>query len=58
LPGAPRVANRLSALLPLGRSRWFDVRGLGFSPRGGPDLSEFDDALILKTFGVVPDDFV
>lgn len=31
---------------------------VAFSRSGSPDLGEFDDAVILKTFGEVPDDFV
>jgi hypothetical protein len=31
---------------------------VAFSRRGSPDLGEFDDAVILKTFDDVPDDFV
>ena len=31
---------------------------VAFSRRGSPDLGEFDDAVILKTFGDVPDDFI
>jgi hypothetical protein len=30
---------------------------VAFSRNGSPDLGEFDDAVILKTFGEVPDDF-
>jgi hypothetical protein len=30
---------------------------VAFSRRGAPDLGEFDDAVILKTFGDVRDDF-
>jgi hypothetical protein len=30
---------------------------VAFSRRGNPDVGEFDDAVILKTFGEVPDDF-
>jgi hypothetical protein len=30
---------------------------VAFSRRGSPDLGEFEDAVILKTFGEVPDDF-
>jgi hypothetical protein len=30
---------------------------VAFSRRGDPNLGEFDDATILKTFGEVPDDF-
>lgn len=30
---------------------------VAFSRRGHPDLGEFEDALILKTFGEVPEDF-
>ena len=30
---------------------------VAFSRRGDPDVGEFDEAVILKTFGEVPDDF-
>jgi hypothetical protein len=30
---------------------------VAFWRQGTPDLGEFDDAVILKTFGEVPDDF-
>lgn len=30
---------------------------VAFSRNGDPNLGEFDDAVILKTFGEVPDDF-
>jgi len=30
---------------------------VAFSCSGHPNLGEFDDAVILKTFGEVPDDF-
>jgi hypothetical protein len=30
---------------------------VAFSRNGTPDLGEFEDAVILKTFGEVPDDF-
>jgi hypothetical protein len=30
---------------------------IAFSRRGNPDIGEFDDAVVLKTFGEVPDDF-
>lgn len=30
---------------------------VAFSRSGDPNLGEFDDAVILKTFGEVPDDF-
>jgi hypothetical protein len=36
-----------------------DVAGaVAFSRRGSTDLGEFEDALILKAFGEVPDDFL
>jgi hypothetical protein len=31
---------------------------VAFSREGSPELGEFDDAVILKTFGEVPDDLV
>lgn len=31
---------------------------VAFSRGGSPDLGEFDDAVILKIFGDVPDDFI
>ena len=31
---------------------------VAFSRQGSPDLGEFEDAVILKTFGEVPDDLV
>jgi hypothetical protein len=30
---------------------------VAFSRQGSPELGEFDDAVILKAFGEVPDDF-
>jgi hypothetical protein len=33
------------------------VGAIAFSRRGDPDVGEYDDAEILKTFGEVPDDF-
>jgi hypothetical protein len=30
---------------------------VAFSRQGSPDLGEFEDAVILKTFGEVPEDF-
>jgi hypothetical protein len=30
---------------------------VAFSRQGSPDLGEFEDAVILKVFGDVPDDF-
>ena len=30
---------------------------VAFSRRGSPELGEFEDAVVLKTFGDVPDDF-
>jgi hypothetical protein len=30
---------------------------IAFSRRGSPDIGEFDDAVILRTFGEAPDDF-
>ena len=30
---------------------------VAFSRRGNPDVGEFDDAVVLKAFGEVPDDF-
>ena len=30
---------------------------VAFSRSGSPDVGEFEDAVILKTFGDVPDDF-
>ena len=30
---------------------------VAFSRSGSPDLGEFDDAVVLKSFGHVPDDF-
>ena len=32
-------------------------RSVAFSRRGSPELGEFEDAVVLKTFGDVPDDF-
>jgi hypothetical protein len=34
-----------------------NARAVAFSRSGDPNLGEFDDAVILKTFGQVPDDF-
>jgi hypothetical protein len=31
---------------------------VAFSQKGNPDIGEFEDAVILKTFGEVPDDFL
>jgi hypothetical protein len=39
---------------PVGRPK---AGAIAFSRHGSPDLGEFDDAVILKTFGDVPDDF-
>lgn len=33
-----------------------NVGAVAFSRQGSPDLGEFEDAVILKTFGDVPDD--
>jgi hypothetical protein len=30
---------------------------IAFSRRGSPELGEFEDAVILRAFGEVPDDF-
>jgi hypothetical protein len=30
---------------------------IAFSRQGSPELGEFEDAVVLKTFGHVPDDF-
>jgi hypothetical protein len=30
---------------------------VAFSRQGNPDIGEFEDAVVLKTFGQVPDDF-
>jgi hypothetical protein len=34
-----------------------NVGAVAFSRNGDPNLGEFDDAVILKSFGDVPDDF-
>jgi hypothetical protein len=34
-----------------------NVGAIAFSRRGSPEVGEFEDAEILKTFGEVPDDF-
>lgn len=34
------------------------ARAVAFSRRGSPDLGEFEDAVILKVFGDVPDDLL
>jgi hypothetical protein len=34
-----------------------NVGAVAFSRSGSPDVGEFEDAVILKTFGEVPDDF-
>jgi hypothetical protein len=34
-----------------------NVGAIAFSRSGDPNLGEFEDAVILKTFGEVPDDF-
>jgi hypothetical protein len=34
-----------------------NVGAVAFSRRGDPNLGEFEDAVVLKTFGQVPDDF-
>jgi hypothetical protein len=31
---------------------------VAFSRQGSPETGEFDDAVVLKTFGDVPDDFL
>ena len=33
------------------------ARSVAFSRSGSPDVGDFEDAVILKTFGEVPDDF-
>jgi hypothetical protein len=35
-----------------------NVGAVAFSRSGDPNLGEFEDAVILKAFGEVPDDFV
>lgn len=35
-----------------------NVGAVAFSRQGSPDLGEFEDAVILQTFGEVPDDLV
>jgi hypothetical protein len=37
--------------------RWPSMTAVAFSRNGDLNLGEFDDAVILKTFGEVPDDF-
>jgi hypothetical protein len=41
-----------------GRTEWNKRKSgaVAFSRQGSPDLGEFDDAVILKTFGEVSDD--
>jgi hypothetical protein len=34
-----------------------NVGAIAFSRQGSPDLGEFEDAVVLKAFGDVPDDF-
>jgi hypothetical protein len=34
-----------------------NVGAIAFSRSGSPDVGEFEDAVILKTFGEVPEDF-
>jgi hypothetical protein len=39
-------------------SRETNAGAVAFSREGSPDLGEFEDAVILKTFGDVPDDLL
>lgn len=34
-----------------------NAAAIAFSRRGDPSLGEFDDAVVIKTFGEVPDEF-
>jgi hypothetical protein len=37
--------------------QWSERGAVAFSRSGDPNIGEFDDAVILKTFGQVPEDF-
>ena len=36
----------------------FNAGAVAFSRKGDPNIGEFDDAVVLKAFGRVPEDFV
>ena len=58
-----RTGGRVSALVsPIRRADAMSrsevsAGAVAFSRSGSPDLGEFDDAVVLKSFGHVPDDF-
>jgi hypothetical protein len=52
-PHAAAAIRRAEALA----AREIYAGAVAFSRQGSPDLGEFEDAVILKTFGDVPDDF-
>jgi hypothetical protein len=52
-PSAAAAIRRAEAIARLDAN----AGAVAFSRRGGHNLGEFDDAVILKAFGEVPDDF-
>jgi hypothetical protein len=52
-PHAAAAIRRAEALA----GREANAGAVAFSRQGSPELAEFEDAVILKTFGDVPDDF-
>lgn len=50
----PAAAVRRAELM---ATRQPNVGAVAFSRQGSPELGEFEDAVILRTFGDVPDDF-
>jgi hypothetical protein len=52
-PHAAAAVRRAEALA----ARETNAGAVAFSRQGNPDLGEFDDAVILRAFGDVPDDF-
>ena len=51
-PNAASAVRRADALA----RRAPNVGSVAFSRQGSPDLGEFEDAVILRTFGEVPED--
>jgi len=59
-PGQPIECPHASAAIRRAETIARDARNAGavaFSRQGNPDVGEFDDAVILKAFGEVPEDF-
>jgi hypothetical protein len=52
-PHAAAAIRRAKALA----ARETNAGAIAFSRHGSPELGEFEDAVILKSFGDVPDDF-